>query len=75
MKLKAICECKNIEPAGEFICTIEPNEKGRYTWLLEKEGKTFGGIAHSQKEAINQAFAPTVDELLTHLENKTGVKL
>ncbi len=59
MNLKVNCLCgKNVEPVGQFICSIEPDRHGNYNWLLEKDGKVFGGKARTQMEAINNALKP-----------------
>ena len=61
MNLKVICECKNAEVAGQFICSVEPDHHGNYNWLMEnKDGRVFGGKARTQQEAINQALKPKV---------------
>lgn len=64
---------KNITPAGTFVCSIEPNKKGQYTWFLNKDGKTYGGTGRTQRECINQAFAPSLKDLLANLSTKTGL--
>lgn len=53
--LKILCECKNVEVKGTFICSVEPKDD-KYSWLIEKDGKTFGGQADSQQDAISEAM-------------------
>lgn len=52
-ELHGFCDCKNVVPVGEFICAVDPDNDGKYTWLLHREnGETFGGKAASQQAAL-----------------------
>lgn len=52
-KLDNLCECKNVVCAGQFLCSVDPDQDGYYTWLLHREnGETFGGKAVSQQAAL-----------------------
>lgn len=65
-KLKVLCECKNVVPAGQFICSVDPDKDGNYTWLLHREnGETFGGKAASQQAALE-----AVREVLSETKRK-----